>query len=242
VTPRFSIVLPCYNEAETLPSLFARFTEVVGERNDLEVIFVNNGSRDDSAAVFCAELARPGHHFARVVPVAVNQGYGYGILAGLHAAKGEFLGWTHADSQYDPKIVLDGFARLVAASEPACTFLQGQRLARPPFDVFFTAGMSVVASLMLGVWVNDINAQPKLFPRHFLDEMTKAPHDFSLDLYALFVARRHGYALRGLPVTFGARRFGEAKGGGSLKLKWKLTKRTWSFILQLRRDMRAGKI
>jgi glycosyltransferase involved in cell wall biosynthesis len=239
---RLSIVLPCYNEAETLPSLFARFAEALGDRTDLEVIFVNNGSTDDSVAVFAREIAKPGRAFARVVNVEKNQGYGFGIVAGLRAARGEFIGWTHADSQYDPKIVIEGFARLLEAPEPTRSFLQGQRVQRPLFDAFFTTGMSVVASLMLGTRVDDANAQPKLFPRALFAQMTQPPHDFSLDLYALFIARRCGYALVRLPVVFGARHFGEAKGGGSFKLKWKLTKRTWTFIRQLRRDIRSGRI
>lgn len=240
--PRLSIVLPCYNEAETLPSLFARFAEVIGNRDDLEVVFVNNGSKDASAAVFARELAAPNRAFARVVEVPINQGYGFGILSGLRAARGEFIGWTHADSQYDPKIVLDGFAQLLAAPVPTKAFLQGRRVQRPLFDTFFTAGMSVVASLMLGARVDDINAQPKLFPRALLAEMTQPPHDFSLDLYTLFLARQRGYTLVRLPVVFGARKYGEAKGGGSIRLKWKLTKRTWGFIRQLRRDVRAGRL
>lgn len=239
---RFSIVLPCYNEADTLPMLIARFSEVIGNRDDIEVLFVNNGSKDDSAIVFEQKLARPGCRFARVVTVENNQGYGFGILAGLRAAQGEFIGWTHADSQYDPGIVLAGFELLDRAPDPARSFLQGRRINRNWFDSFFTAGMTVVARLLLGAEVRDINAQPKLFPRAFLAHMPNPPKDFSLDLYALFVARRQGYTLLYLPVVFGRRLHGEAKGGGSLALKWKLTKRTWAFILQLRSDIRNGRL
>src|SRR4051812_23549164 len=112
--PHFSIILPCYNEAGTLPTLFERFGAVIGQRTDLEVIFVNNGSKDDSAAVFAHELAQPRRPWARVMEVVTNQGYGFGILAGLREAQGDFIGWTHADSQYDPAIVLDGFRLLDA--------------------------------------------------------------------------------------------------------------------------------
>jgi glycosyltransferase involved in cell wall biosynthesis len=239
-TPRFSIVLPCYNEAATLPLLFARFAEILGDRADLEVIFVNNGSQDNSAAVFDQEMAKSGRQFANVVSVPVNQGYGYGILAGLQATRGEFIGWTHADSQYDPKIVIDGFARLATSAEPHRTLLQGRRVSRPAIDGFFTAGMSVVSSLMLGIRVNDINAQPKLFPRGLLELLHQAPTDFSLDLYALVVALRSGYQIIRLPVDFRRRTHGDAKGGGSLRLKWKLTKRTWSFLGELRCRLRDG--
>ncbi len=240
--PRYSIVLPCYNEAATLPSLADRFAEVLHNRTDVEVVFVDNGSRDDSAAVLARELARPGRGFGRMVTVPVNQGYGFGILAGLRVATGEFVGWTHADSQYDPAVVLAGFDVLTRSAAPDRSFLQGRRVGRNWFDGLFTAGMSMVASLALGTRVRDVNAQPKLFPRHFLELMNRAPHDFSLDLYALFVARRHGFRVLELPVVFGRRLHGEAKGGGSVALKWKLTKRTWAFILQLRRDLRAGRV
>lgn len=243
VTPlRFSIVLPCYNEAGTLPSLFARFSEVVGSRSDIEILFVNNGSNDNSATVFANELTQPGRSWARLVGVPINQGYGFGILAGLREARGEFIGWTHADSQYDPAIVVEGFQHLTAAVQPGRSFLQGRRVKRNWFDSIFTAGMTVVARLMLGAEVSDINAQPKLFPRSFLELMRHPPKDFSLDLYALFLARRNGYEQLYIPVHFGRRLHGDAKGGGSLPLKWKLTKRTWAFMRQLRRDIRAGRI
>ena len=243
MTPRFSVVLPCYNESETLPQLFARFGDVLGTRDDIEVVFVNNGSKDDSAAVFAAQLAQPGRSWARLVDVPVNQGYGFGILAGLRAARGEFIGWTHADSQYDPKYVLDGFNRLLGTAKPHRTVLQGRRVGRGAFDAFFTAGMTAIACAALAVRVSDVNAQPKLFPRALFDEMKNPPHDFSLDLYLLFVARQSGYAIARMPVIFARREFGEAKGGaGSLPLKWKLIKRTWAFIRQLRRDIRAGRV
>lgn len=242
MTPKFSIVLPCYNEAGTLPSLFARFGAVISSRTDLEVIFVNNGSKDESTAVFAHELAQPDRNWARLTNVPINLGYGYGILAGLRETQGEYIGWTHADSQYDPAIVLAGFQQLSSAPEPERSFLQGRRQSRNWFDSFFTAGMSVIASAALSTQVRDINAQPKLFPRAFLSLMRQPPSDFSLDLYALFLARRHKYQILELPVFFGPRVHGEAKGGGSLKLKWKLTKRTWAFIRQLRLDVRAGRI
>ena len=239
---RYSIVLPCYNEAGTIPSLFERFAVALQGRSDFEVIFVNNGSRDESAVVFAEEESKPDRTFARVLSVEVNQGYGFGILNGLQAARGEFVGWTHADSQYDPAIALAGFEALRRAPDPMHTILRGRRVQRNWFDVLFTAGMSVVASSALGTRLSDVNAQPKLFHRSFLGLMREPPSDFSLDLYTLFLARRHGYQFLELPVVFNRRLHGKAKGGGSLALKWNLSKRTLMFILHLRRDVRSGRV
>lgn len=241
--PNYSVVLPCYNESGTLPQLFSRFDDVLAERNDIEVIFVNNGSKDNSTDIFTSQLARPNRQWARLVDIKVNQGYGFGILAGLRAARGEFIGWTHADSQYDPKYVVEGFKRLLATPDPMQTILQGHRVGRNWFDSIFTGIMTIVASTSLGVRVSDINAQPKLFSRRLFDEMKNPPHDFSLDLYLLFVGRKLNFSIERMPVVFAQRQFGEAKGGaGSIPLKWKLTKRTWAFIMQLRRDIRRGRL
>lgn len=49
---KLSIVVPCYNEAENLPLIYKRFKKVIGERDRIEVILVNNGSKDNSAEVF----------------------------------------------------------------------------------------------------------------------------------------------------------------------------------------------
>jgi len=237
---RLSVIVPCYNEADNLPALFDAFRAAVGERADIEVVLVNNGSRDRSAEVFAELASQERHAFVRVVTVSVNRGYGFGILAGLRGAAGEFLAWTHADLQTDPKDVLIAFERLSREHEPAKCFLRGRRVGRPLFDRVFTAGMGLFASLMLRSRLRDINAQPKLFHRSLLEQMTDAPHDFSLDLFVLHLANRSGLKVLEQPVGFGARTAGEAKGGGSLRGKYKLTRRTFAFIVELRRKLLAG--
>jgi hypothetical protein len=69
--------------------------------------------------------------------------------------------------------------------------------------------------------------------------MDDAPWDFSLDLYVLYLAQSRGLKLIEQPVEFGARLHGEAKGGGSLRGKLRLTRRTLDYIFALRRRLRA---
>src|SRR5258707_5161046 len=96
---RFSIVLPCYNEAENIPLMLAEYQKVWPEFS-AELVLVNNGSTDHTPEVLERELAR--FAFARSVSVPVNRGYGYGVMAGLRAARGEVLGISHADMQCPP--------------------------------------------------------------------------------------------------------------------------------------------
>lgn len=234
---KLSLVVPCYNEEKNIPRLVARFREVVAARPGVEVVLVNNGSTDNSVAAFDAELAKPGSAFLRLVLVPVNRGYGYGIVAGLRAARGEFLGWTHADLQTDPNDLIVGFDKLAAEPDPQRCFLRGRRKGRNLFDAAFTFGMSIVASTMLRTWLHDINAQPKLFHRAFFASLAKPPDDFSLDLYVLYTAKRRGLKVLELPVNFAARTAGEAKGGGTLRGKWKLIRRTFAYIRTLRTEL-----
>jgi len=235
---KLSIVVPCYNEADNLVDLIAAFRAVAGSRNDIEIIFVDNGSKDQSAAVFADRLSQPLDRFGRIVTVPVNLGYGHGILSGLRQAKGDHLAWTHADLQTDPVDVVKAWEMLTASPNPSMTMVRGRRKGRPLLDRLFTGGMGWFSSLALKCRLRDINAQPKVFHRSFFEAVeAAAPKDFSLDLYWLYEARIRGLTVLELPVFFHERTRGEAKGGGSLKLKYKLTKRTLRYILELRRNL-----
>jgi len=237
MNPKLSIVIPCYNESGNLPLIVARLRELLRDRNDVDVVLVNNGSTDDSAEVFTKVLADPALSFIRVEHVKVNRGYGFGIMSGLRAAHGEFLAWTHADMQTDPGDVLRGLQTLLASEDPHRSYLKGRRIARNPFDTFFTFGMSVVASAMLGVWMHDINAQPKMFSRRFFELWKSPPDDFAFEVYVYYLARKLGMKVLIQPVSFAARKHGEAKGGGTLAGKWRLARRTWSYIIRLRSEL-----
>lgn len=231
---KLSIVLPCYNEAENIPLIFSRFREILRDQEGIEVVLVNNGSTDNSQEVFERELERTENSFARVVRVEVNRGYGFGIMSGVRQCRGEVISWTHADMQTDPKDVLLAYEQFVRQPDMKKTFLKGKRVNRNPVDAFFTFGMSVISSLALGSWLDDVNAQPKMFHRAFLDHMNQPPDDFSLDLYVLYLARKLDLNLLEQHVSFAKRRCGEAKGGGSFKGKMGLMKRTWKYIFELR--------
>lgn len=231
---KLSIVVPCYNEEENIPLILERFGEVI-EREDIEVILVNNGSTDNSAKVLAGLL--PKYPFARTILVEVNQGYGYGILQGLKVCQGEYIGWTHADMQTDPADIIR--ALTIIERERGLVFVKGNRKGRPLFDVFFTAGMSFFETCYLHKKLYDINAQPNIFPKVFYDGWEEPPYDFSLDLYALYMARKKGLKVIRFPVLFPERIHGESKWNTGLKSKWKFIKRTVDFSVKLKRSFRG---
>lgn len=227
---KFSLVIPCYNEAQNIRLLLNRcndFQSVGG----FELILVNNGSTDNTSEVL-AELL-PAYSFCRVVDVADNKGYGYGILAGLKAAKGEILGWTHADMQTDPQDVLKAIE--IFDRHGADVFVKGRRYGRPIFDVFFTIGMSLFETLLLKKVLWDINAQPTMFSREFYDTWEAPPEDFSLDLYVYYAAKSSRKPVKRFSVYFGERAHGVSHWNVDLRSKWRFILRTLRFSLDLRR-------
>jgi hypothetical protein len=97
-----SVFFPAFNDARALPKLLSRTFEVLRTCvRDFEVIVVNDGSTDDTAAVL-SDLCREYHPFLRVVHHPRNLGYGAALNSGLAAATKEFLFYTDGDGQYDP--------------------------------------------------------------------------------------------------------------------------------------------
>lgn len=227
---RFSLIIPCYNEAENLPLLLNRCQSLVAHAG-VEVVLVDNGSTDDSPAVLRALL--PAYPGCRSVRVEQNQGYGFGILAGLKAANGEILGWTHADMQTDPQDALGGL-ELFEKYGLNC-FVKGRRYGRPLGDVAFTVGMSFFETLLLGKPMWDINAQPTMFSRKFFETWREPPHDFSLDLLAYYQARLAGLAIYRFPVLFGERAHGVSHWNVNIKEKCKFIMRTVKYSWALKR-------
>lgn len=231
-----SLVIPCYNEAANLPLLVARCRESLSG-HPVEVVLVDNGSTDDSPAVLARLVS--GDAQIRSVRVEKNQGYGFGILSGLRAARGGVLGWTHADMQTDPADFLKAARLFDEAPDPARLFVKGRRRGRPLSDEAFTSGMAVFETLLLGRPLIDINAQPTVFHRNFFESWTAPPNDFSLDLYAYFQAKAHGLEVKRFDVVFGERAHGTSHWNINWKAKGKFIRRTVDFSFELRRRMAA---
>src|SRR5438132_12033647 len=101
--PELSVVIPIYNEEAGLAKLFARLYPALDALDTrYEIVFVNDGSRDNSAAIL-ADQFRLRPDVTRVVLFNGNYGQHMAILAGFEASRGEIIITLDADLQNPPE-------------------------------------------------------------------------------------------------------------------------------------------
>jgi undecaprenyl-phosphate 4-deoxy-4-formamido-L-arabinose transferase len=102
-SPEISVIVPVYNEEAGLPALFARLYPALDAlRKPYEIIFINDGSRDRSAALLAAQWEqRP--DVTRVILFAANAGQHMAIMAGFEHCRGDVAVTLDADLQNPPE-------------------------------------------------------------------------------------------------------------------------------------------
>ena len=123
---RLSVVIPVYNEEAGLPALFARLYPALDSLGiDYEVIFVNDGSRDRSAALLREQFARR-PDVTRVILLNGNFGQHMAIMAGFERCRGERVVTLDADLQNPPEEI----GKLLAKMDEGCDYVGGVRSSR----------------------------------------------------------------------------------------------------------------
>ena len=108
--PEYSLVVPIYNEAETIPELVRRLTDLMGKLDgDAEVILVDDGSCDGSYELMSA--ARDADPRFKLLRLSRNFGHQIAVTAGLDVAAGNAVIVMDADLQDPPEVALELAAR-----------------------------------------------------------------------------------------------------------------------------------
>ncbi len=102
-----SIIVPCYNEEESLPIYYEEMKKIMKKMNyvKFELIFINDGSSDNTLNI----LRKLSKEDSRVRYISFSRNFGKeaGILAGLKATKGDFVAMMDVDLQDPPKLLIE---------------------------------------------------------------------------------------------------------------------------------------
>jgi glycosyltransferase involved in cell wall biosynthesis len=205
-----SLVLPAYNEAENIEPMVAEAVPALeANATDWEIIVVDDGSADDTAAV--TQLVAEREPRVRLVQHAVNQGFGSAVLTGFTSAEKDWIFYTDADRQF----VLAELERFVPYMESADLIAGYRAPRRDPFlRVFYGKGWSALCTLLFGYTVRDVDCGFKLLRREIVQELGPKIQSrgatFSIEW--LVRAKRAGYRFVELPVSHRPRVAGSQTG------------------------------
>ena len=213
-----SIILPCYNEFKSLSKIYKKALYIT-QNYPIEIVFVNNGSTDESKDFF--DNIKKNNNI-KVVDVPINKGYGYGIKMRLkEISDTQFFGWTHSDLQTDLFDLLKAYEIIISKDSKNSIFIKGERHARPIIDKFISFFMGLYNRLLfLNKDCYEINAQPSIFPNDLKDKIIcNAPNNYLLDLYAFIYAVNNGKSCVRIDVLFPQRKFGISHWNNGFKSK-----------------------
>ena len=202
-----SVVIPVYNEVEALPELHQALTDALDRiSQSAEIVFVDDGSSDGSAAV----LDGLAHADARVQVLHLRRNYGQtaALMAAFQHSTGDVIIPMDGDGQNDPGDI----PRLLDKLSEGFDVVSGWRTPRE--DRFSRRLPSVVAnrltSALLGVPLHDYGCTMKAYRREVIEDIRLygEMHRF-IPIYAAW----EGASVTELPVSHHARRHGKSKYG-----------------------------
>ncbi len=207
--PFLSVVVPAFNEAESLPELNRELVAALdGLGRPWEIVYVDDGSRDGTDQAIAALAAADPR--VRGAVLRRNFGKSAALATGFKRARGEWIVTIDADLQDDPA-ELPG---MVAALEGGLDLVSGWKQKRqdPITKTMPSRLFNAVTSLVAGVRLHDFNCGFKLYRREVVDAI-----EVYGELHRFMPALAHwrGFRVGEVPVRHRARRFGQSKFGAA---------------------------
>lgn len=204
---KISIVVPLFNEEESLKPLAREIKKVMTSyNNNFEVIFVDDGSRDRSLQVL-KELRNDDKRF-KFVSFQKNFGKSAALQIGFEQANGDAVITMDADLQDDPNEI----PHLVKKLEEGYDMVSGWKKVR--FDPFIKKSSSkffnMVTRVMSGIKIHDFNCGLKGYRKSVIKSITVYGE---LHRYIPVLANWQGFSVTEVPVQHHPRRYGKTKFG-----------------------------
>jgi glycosyltransferase involved in cell wall biosynthesis len=203
--PSISAFFPCYNDAKTIGDLVVEAERQLRElTHDYEIIVVNDGSRDESAAVLSALSTQVEH--LRVVTHPVNRGYGASLRSGFEHSTKELVFYTDGDGQYDVREI----PILLMLLTDDTHVVNGMKMTRhdPPHRVFFGNLHRFATRWSFWLPINDVDCDFRLIRRSVLEKLRLSSSSGSICVELVKQAQRAGAQFREVSVHHYARRSG----------------------------------
>jgi len=204
-----SVVVPVRNEAENIVPLIQEITVALDGRWDYEIIYVNDGSTDATAARLAAVMKQ--RRNLRQLQHAVSTGQSAAVRSGVRAARGAIVATLDGDGQNNPAFLPDLIAAVEEGGERV-GLAAGQRVGRKDtgFKKFQSRAANAIRSAILHDGTRDTGCGLKAFRR---DVFLMMPYFDGLHRFLPALMRREGYEIAYVDVIDRPRRSGVSNYG-----------------------------
>jgi len=228
---KITIVIPCFNESESLSKLIEALKSV---DSSFKFIIVDNGSTDNTQEIISL-LDIPNN--IEFIKKEINTGYGAGIKYGLKRVKSEYAGWMHGDLQQDPHVLLNAKTLMESFKDQGINELmafKGLRTGRSIKENLFTTGVALLSSALFINYFWDMAGQPTIFKTSILTFLDNAPddHNFEFYVYINFLSKKGTFKRFNAP--FLKRKFGVSSWDKGFRSKLNHAKSVFKYLIKLR--------
>ena len=213
-----TLVVPCYNEEATLANCVERVLALKSETMHLEIIIVDDCSKDKSLKV--ARALEQQHSEVKVFHHEVNKGKGAALRTGFAHATGDFVGIQDADLEYDP---LEYRKLLEPLLRDEADVVFGSRYLRPDsrralyfWHSWMNKTLTFFSNMMTNLDISDMETCYKLFRRHIIQSMDLKENRFGIEPEMVAKIAQGRYRIWECAISYRPRTYEEGK-----KIGWK---------------------
>lgn len=210
-----SIIIPCYNEEESLPQLFSmlKSLEPLLINYDTEFIFIDDGSSDKTHDLLFANQSTLKK--TRIVRHKVNQNLGAALKTGIsHSKDKDLIAFLDSDCTYEPIILLHLLAAIESGADLA-TVSPYHKLGTvegvPEWRILLSKGLTFCYKLILNSNYSTYTAMVRVLKAELATELSSQRDDFSFVAVMFIKAIQNNLKIIEVPTVLKVRRFGVSK-------------------------------
>jgi len=211
---KLSIIIPVYNEKNTIQEIIRRVRNVKLDEIEKEIIVVDDASTDGTKEI----LKLQEDSGLRVVYHSANQGKGASIRTGLKYASGDLIIIQDADLEYDP----EDYPKLISPIlKKKAQVVYGSRFTGEHRNMFFwhylgNRFLSLVTNILYNTTLSDMETCYKLFTREALEGISVKANGFEFEPEITAKILKKGVRIYEVPISYAGREYSEGK-----KVSWR---------------------